>query len=118
MTEAPNELSSRIKQWAKELELQDCAITDTDLGEHETHLLNWLSDGFHGDMNYMERHGLKRSRPAQLEPGTLRIISVRLDYFPPEAKEAHSVMNDPMLGYVSRYALGRDYLKVLRKKLQ
>lgn len=118
MTEPLDELSSHIKRWAKELELQDCAITDTDLGEHETHLLNWLSNGFHGDMNYMERHGLKRSRPAQLEPGTLRIISVRLDYFPPEAKEAHSVMNDPMLGYVSRYALGRDYHKVLRKKLQ
>ena len=118
MTESLDELGNRIKQWAKALDLQDCAITDTDLGEHETHLLNWLSDGFHGDMHYMERHGTKRSRPAQLEPGTVRIISVRLDYFPPKARDAQSVMNDSMLGYISRYALGRDYHKVLRKKLQ
>ncbi len=118
MTEHLQELATSIKHWAKELGLQDCAITDTDLGEHETHLLNWLADGFHGDMQYMERHGTKRSRPAQLEPGTIRIISVRLDYFPPKARDAFSVMSDPELGYVSRYSLGRDYHKVLRKKLQ
>ncbi len=111
-------LAIDIKQWAQELNLSACAITDTDLGEHETHLLNWLNDGFHGEMHYMERHGTKRSRPAELEPGTFRIISVRLDYFPPNAMDADAVMSDGELGFVSRYALGRDYHKVLRKQLQ
>ena len=111
-------LAKNIKQWAFELGLSACAITDTDLGEHETHLLNWLDAGFHGEMHYMERHGTKRSRPAELEPGTVRIVSVRLDYYPPDATSASEVLNSPTLGYVSRYALGRDYHKVLRKKLQ
>ncbi len=111
-------LAAEIKRWAKELGLSACAITDTDLGEHETHLLNWLNDGFHGEMHYMERHGIKRSRPAMLEPGTFRIISVRLDYFPPNAADANEVLTDATLGYVSRYAMGRDYHKVLRKRLQ
>ncbi len=111
-------LATDIKRWAQELGLSACAITDTDLGEHETHLLNWLNDGFHGEMHYMERHGVKRSRPAMLEPGTFRIISVRLDYFPPHAADANKVLSDATLGYVSRYAMGRDYHKVLRKRLQ
>jgi len=111
-------LASDIKRWAMELGLSACAITDTDLGEHETHLLNWLKDGFHGEMHYMERHGTKRSRPASLEPGTFRIISVRLDYFPPNATDADTVLADGTLGYVSRYAMGRDYHKVLRNSLQ
>ncbi len=107
-----------IKSWAQQLGLSACAITDTDLGEHETHLLNWLKDGFHGKMHYMEKHGTKRSRPAELEPGTIRIISVRLDYFPPNATDAETVLSNAELGYVSRYALGRDYHKVLRRQLQ
>lgn len=112
------ELAQDIKKWARELGLSACAITDTDLGEHETHLLNWLKDGFHGEMDYMQRHGTKRSRPAELEPGTIRIVSVRLDYFPPIAEDADAVLANSKLGYVSRYALGRDYHKVLRKRLQ
>lgn len=111
-------LASDIKIWAQELGLSACAITDTDLGEHEAYLLNWLKDGFHGEMHYMEKHGTKRSRPATLEPGTVRIISVRLDYFPPTATQAETVLSDNELGYVSRYALGRDYHKVLRRQLQ
>jgi len=111
-------LAQDIKRWAAELGLSACAITDTDLGDHETHLLNWLNDGFHGEMGYMQRHGTKRSRPSELEPGTIRIVSVRLDYFAPNVADADAVMADGELGYVSRYALGRDYHKVLRKRLQ
>jgi len=112
------ELAQDIKNWAHELGLSACAITDTDLGEHETYLLNWLKDGFHGEMDYMQRHGTKRSRPAELEPGTISIVSVRLDYFPPVAQNADAVLANSELGYVSRYALGRDYHKVLRQRLQ
>ncbi len=111
-------LARDIKQWSIDLGLSACAITDTALGDHEAHLLNWLNDGFHGEMEYMQRHGTKRSRPAELEPGTIRIISVRLDYFAPDVADADEVMANGELGYVSRYALGRDYHKVLRKRLQ
>lgn len=111
-------LTDYVKQVAQELGLSRCAITDTDLGEHETHLLNWLNDDFHGEMHYMERHGTKRSRPEELVPGTLRIISVTLDYFPPDSVAADDVLNNTELGYISRYALGRDYHKVLRTRLQ
>ncbi len=114
----PESLAQDIKGWAHDAGFQFCGITDTDLGDHETHLLNWLNDGFHGDMGYMERHGTKRSRPDLLEPGTIRIISVRMNYWPEHAKTAQSVLDDPTLGYVSRYALGRDYHKLMRKKLQ
>jgi len=116
--DAAIELATQLKSWALELGLSQCAITDTDLGDSEIRLLNWLSDNFHGTMDYMERHGTRRSRPASLEPGTIRIISVRLDYFPPDASNAEAVLSQPNMGYVSRYALGRDYHKVLRKRLQ
>lgn len=114
----PEALSAFVKSHANTLGLRHCAITDTDLGEHETHLLNWLDAGFHGAMDYMQRHGVRRSRPAELLPGTLRIISVRMDYYPPESEDAWSVLNNPLQGYISRYALGRDYHKVLRNRLQ
>jgi len=117
-TDQAARLALDIKQWAAELGLSACAITDTELGDHETYLLNWLNDGFHGEMDYMQRHGTKRSRPSELEPGTIRIVSVRLDYFAPDVADADTVMADGELGYVSRYALGRDYHKVLRKRLQ
>lgn len=111
-------LTAFVKQAANDVGLENCAITDTDLGEHEARLLNWLDAGFHGEMQYMQRHGTRRSRPQDLVPGTVRIISVRLDYFPPDSKPADDVLNDPSLGYISRYALGRDYHKVLRSRLQ
>jgi len=114
--------SSQCAKWLKtraiQLGFDACQITDTDLDKHETHLLNWLAKGFHGEMDYMERHGVKRSRPAQLVPGTVRIISVRLTYYPEQAANAEAVLNDPHLGYVSRYALGRDYHKLMRQRLQ
>ncbi len=112
------ELARRIKAWGLELGFQQVGISDTDLDEHESRLLAWLDAGRHGEMDYMARHGTRRSRPVELHPGTLRVISVRMDYQPPEARESWSVIHDPALGFVSRYALGRDYHKVLRNRLQ
>lgn len=124
MTEQPTqranmqELAQRIKHWARELGFADVGITDTDLSEAEAHLMRWLDQGYHGDMDYMARHGTKRSRPAELEPGTLHIISVRMDYQPPEAVPPIQRLEQPETAFVSRYALGRDYHKLMRKRLQ
>ena len=111
-------LAQTIKHWGRELGFQEVGIADTELGEHERHLLNWLGQGRHGTMDYMARHGVKRSRPAELEPGTLRVISVRLDYWPEQDDRADAVLQDATLAYLSRYALGRDYHKLLRQRLQ
>lgn len=111
-------LESSIKAWARELGFSDAGITDLDLSEAERHLWRWLEKGFHGSMGYMERHGTRRSRPAELIPGTVRVISVRMDYDPPVARNAWDVLENPNLGFISRYALGRDYHKVLRARLQ
>ena len=117
---APNyiELSASIRQWGRELGFQQVGITATELDDDEAHLLNWLDAGRHGEMDYMARHGLKRSRPAELQAGTLRVISARMDYDPPQARDSWEVLEDANLGYISRYALGRDYHKVLRTRLQ
>lgn len=111
-------LATRIKAWGAGLGFGKLGIAGVELGEDETHLLNWLRDGRHGAMDYMQRHGARRARPAELEPGTLRVISARMDYFPEDAREAWSVLRDPDRGYVARYALGRDYHKLLRSRLQ
>jgi epoxyqueuosine reductase len=92
-------------------------VASIDIPEDERHLLNWLADGFHGEMDYMERHGTKRSRPEELAPGTVRVVSARMDYWPGAAHPAQAALDDPTLGYVSRYALGRDYHKILRRSL-
>lgn len=112
------ELAAAIKTWGRELGFQRIGITDIDLGEHEARLLDWLAAGFHGEMRYMAGHGVKRSRPAELIPGTARVIVARMDYWPPEVAEPWRVLQSPELGYVSRYALGRDYHKVLRQRLR
>jgi epoxyqueuosine reductase len=111
-------LVARIRDWGRELGFQQVGISATDLAEPETRLLNWLADGYHGAMDYMARHGTRRSRPAELVPGTLRVLSVRMDYWPDTARPAQQVLREDALGYVSRYALGRDYHKVLRHRLQ
>jgi len=111
-------LAQSIKRWGKELGFQQLGIADTELAEDEAHLLQWLKAGNHGEMHYMERHGTRRSRPGELVPGTIRVISARMDYWPADAQEADSVLQDPALAYLSRYALGRDYHKVVRKRLQ
>ncbi len=111
-------LALQIRNWAGELGFQQLGITDTDLAEHETHLLNWLNAERHGEMAYMKDRGLLRSRPDELLPGTLRVISVRMDYLPETQHQASSVLDDPASAYLSRYALGRDYHKLMRKRLQ
>jgi epoxyqueuosine reductase len=114
----PARLLEQIRQWSIELGFQQLAVSSTELGADEARLRNWLAKGYHGDMDYMARHGDKRSRPAELVPGTLRVISVRMDYFPPDATQAETVLDNPQLGYISRYALGRDYHKLMRRRLQ
>jgi epoxyqueuosine reductase len=111
-------LAQDIKAWARELGFQQAGIADPDLGADEARLLAWLDAGRHGEMHYMQRHGLKRSRAGWLHPGTVRVISVRMDYLPADAAPADGVLGDPALAYVSRYALGRDYHKLLRRRLQ
>ena len=112
------ELAEKIEHWSHALGFQQIGITDTDLSASEARLLNWLDQGFHGEMEWMQRHGALRTRPQELVPGTLRIISVRMDYLPPAGRDPQDVLDDPELGYVSRYALGRDYHKIMRKRLQ
>ncbi|MGH8497115.1 MAG: tRNA epoxyqueuosine(34) reductase QueG [Gammaproteobacteria bacterium] len=111
-------LAADIRRWGGELGFQAVGIADTDLGADEERLARWLESGRHGVMAYMQRHGTKRSRPVELVPGTMRVVSVRMDYAPPRAKPAQAVLDDGSLGYVSRYALGRDYHKLMRKRLQ
>ncbi|ALM51748.1 tRNA epoxyqueuosine(34) reductase QueG [Halomonas huangheensis] len=110
-------LADRIKSWGRELGFQQLGITDVDLAEDEQRLERWLADGHHGEMQFMAKHGRKRTRPAELEPGTVRVISARLDYLPPEV-ETTKVLGQPTRAYVSRYATGRDYHKLMRKRLQ
>lgn len=109
-------LANQIKQWGLELGFQQIGITDTDLSQYEHRFLDWLARGLHGNMDYMQKHGTKRSRPADLLPGTIRLISVRMDYLPPDTQLKH-VLNNPEQGYISRYALGRDYHRLMRKRL-
>ena len=110
-------LARDIKTWGAGLGFQQVGITDTDLHLAEARLAAWLDAGRHGDMDYMARHGGKRSRPAELVPGTQRVIAVRMDYLPP-ADDPAAVLADPAAAFVSRYALGRDYHKLLRHRLQ
>jgi epoxyqueuosine reductase len=112
------ELKTRIAQWGRELGFQQIGVSDTDLAKAESRLQAWLDAGEHGTMDYMRRHGTRRSRPAELVPGTLRVISARMDYLPGEADDPRDRLDDGSRGYVSRYALGRDYHKVLRRRLQ
>ena len=102
---------------ARALGFDALGVTAIDLPEDERHLLQWLDEGFHGDMGYMHRHAALRARPEELLAGTVRVVSVRMDYWPGEARAAEEVLGDPILGYISRYALGRNYHKVLRRSL-
>jgi len=111
-------LADEIKSLGLSLGFQQVGITDTELSEAENQLSDWLDAGFHGEMNYMQKHGTKRTRPAELHAGTVRVISCRMDYLPEPMKLTDSLMKDPVRAYISRYALGRDYHKVMRKRLQ
>ncbi|MEM6189161.1 tRNA epoxyqueuosine(34) reductase QueG [Shewanella scandinavica] len=110
-------LALQIKTWGKALGFAQVGICDTDLTAEEAKLQAWLDKGFHGEMAYMATHGMMRARPQELHPGTVRVISVRMDYLPPEAGFATN-LTDPNLGYISRYAGGRDYHKLLRARLK
>ena len=113
-----DQLRQSISDWAKELGFQQLGVSDIDLAKHDEHLKQWLQAGFHGEMDYMSRHGSKRSHPEQLVDNTCRVISVRMDYMPPDCELSDEVLANPELGFISRYALGRDYHKVMRKRLQ
>jgi epoxyqueuosine reductase len=114
--EATGDLAATIRGWARELGFQQLGISDIDLGEHEAYLQKWLDAGYHGTMDFMAAHGTRRSRPAELVPGTCRVLSVRMDYLPP-GDEPEAALADPERAYIARYALGRDYHKVLRRRL-
>ena len=111
-------LKQEIVGWCYELGFQQAGISDIDLAVAEERLATWLDDRFHGSMQYMERHGSKRSHPEELVPGTVRVISVRMDYLVEDQADTQAALDHPSRAYVSRYALGRDYHKVLRGRLQ
>ncbi|WP_148300746.1 tRNA epoxyqueuosine(34) reductase QueG [Shewanella marina] len=112
-----DQLAQQLTQWAKQLGFQQLGITGVDLHDEEAKLQAWLDAGYHGEMGYMANHGMMRARPAELHPGTLRVISVSMSYLPPEAGFA-SNLSDPQLAYISRYAGGRDYHKLIRNRLK
>lgn len=118
MTTNYPQLKTRIQEWATELGFAKTGFSSTLLGEHETRFINWLDQGHHGEMDYMQRHADLRTNPSQLHTGTISVISVRMNYLPEKTAEPWSVMEDAKLGYISRYALGRDYHKLMRKRLQ
>ncbi len=111
-------LKTDIEGWARELGFQGFGVSDIDLQQAEARLRKWLDEGYHGTMNYMSRHGTKRTRPDELVPGTVRVISVRMDYLPQRQDEAMRLLDHDSKAYVSRYALGRDYHKVIRGRLR
>jgi epoxyqueuosine reductase len=111
-------LAERIKTWSRELGFQQTGISDIDLGPAEQRLDKWLQNEYHGEMHYMEKHGTARSRPAELVPGTLRVISVRLDYLPEAQSSISNTLESADRAFISRYALGRDYHKLIRNRLQ
>jgi epoxyqueuosine reductase len=112
------ELREQIRTWGQALGFAEIGVADTDLSTLEPQLQTWLDEGRHGAMDWMARHGTRRTRPAELVPGTLRVISASMAYWPPDSEHPRVTLTDPERGYVSRYALGRDYHKVLRKALQ
>ncbi|MDO6445029.1 tRNA epoxyqueuosine(34) reductase QueG [Colwellia sp. 1_MG-2023] len=110
-------LAEKIKIWGKELGFSQVGFSDIDLSSHEKALTNWLAKNYHGNMDYMAKHGLMRARANELVPNTMSVISARMDYLPSDAKFAETLKNKNK-AYVSRYALGRDYHKLMRKRLK
>ncbi len=111
-------LVEQIRTWGQALGFQQVGVAGIALGDDEAHLRDWLAQGQHGRMDYMARHGNKRSRPDELVPGTLRVLSVRMDYGTGDDAGAWQTLEQGEQAYVARYALGRDYHKVLRNRLQ
>ncbi|MCX8018656.1 MAG: DUF1730 domain-containing protein, partial [Rhodocyclaceae bacterium] len=102
----PQALALEIKAWGQGLGFQQVGIADTDLKEAEGRLLAWLARGYHGEMDFMARHGTKRTRPAELVPGTLSVICARMDYRPEPEGRMRKQLKDPAVAFISRYALG------------
>lgn len=111
-----NQLATNIKRWGREFGFQQVGITDTDLSADEPRFQAWLEQGYQGSMEWLSAHGTKRTRPAELIPGTLRVISFRMDYLPGDTQQIQT-LKDPTKAYISRYTLGRDYHKLIRKRL-
>jgi epoxyqueuosine reductase len=116
-------LLAQLREWAKALGFSQIGVADVDLSSAEPGLLAWLNNGFHGSMGYMATHGLKRARPAELVPGTVRVVTARMDYLPRDSTDEWQAvewlhLNAPAQAGVSMYARGRDYHKVLRSRLQ
>ena len=114
----PSTVKKLIQGWSEELGFDGIGVAGIDINEDEKHLNEWLKNKFHGSMNYMEKHGLKRSRPGQLLPGTIRVISLKIHYFSRDAKKAQNLLENDGIGYISSYALGFDYHKTIRNKLK
>lgn len=114
---AMNELLDKMHEWSQSLGFQQLGVSDINLKKAEKNLSDWLAAGFHGEMDYMARHGTKRSRPEELVPNTVRVITLRMDYWPEQSADSWSVIENSQLGFISRYALGRDYHKLMRKRL-
>jgi epoxyqueuosine reductase len=112
------ELAQQIKAWGAEIGFQQVGITGVALAEAEDRLSHWLASGYHGEMRWMAAHGPRRSRPAELVPGTVRVICARMDYLPADARPASELVNEAERACISRYALGRDYHKVMRRRLE
>lgn len=111
-------IQQTIKQLALDLGFDAVGFSSVDLAQHEKYLQDWLDKGYHGEMDYMQRHGSKRSRPEELVENTCSVISVRMDYLPHDMLDADAILNEAEIAYVSRYALGRDYHKVMRQRLK
>jgi epoxyqueuosine reductase len=111
-------LLADLRRWSRELGFARLGVARIDLATDEAHFLDWLRAGFNGEMSYMARHGLRRTRPEALLPGTVSCISVRMDYWPEHAADAAATLADRSVAYISRYALGRDYHKLMRARLQ
>jgi epoxyqueuosine reductase len=113
-----HKLTQQIRAWGAQLGFQQIGIAPVELDREAPRLQQWLDRQYHGDMDYMHKHGSKRTHPEELVPGTLRVISVRMDYLPAETRSPTELLEQPEHAYVSRYALGRDYHKVMRRRLQ
>ncbi|MCC7096267.1 MAG: tRNA epoxyqueuosine(34) reductase QueG [Thermomonas sp.] len=111
-------LAANIKRWAREFGFADAGITDIDLGDAAEGLRAFLAAGHHGDMHWLDERAHLRTHPDELHPGTLRVISLRMDYAPPDIKNAWDVLRDDGRAYISRYSLGRDYHRMIRRRLQ
>ena len=114
---APPQLAERLRDWGRALGFADVGVARLELDADAAHLADWLRSGFHGSMAYMARSAEQRAAPAALRPGTISVISARMECAPPAA-DSRAVLADGARGYIARYALGRDYHRVLRQRLK